>query len=213
MLVISPHLGDGVLALGSVLAASPGSTVATVCTGTPPPDPSGQRPVCPSVEALDRAVSAGLDEDAEALGVLSCKHLHLDFYDERYGLPRTPRLLSTVLADAVKSLPFCLPVAPFGLGPPDHQMVSDCVLDAADQLTLSRLWVYEDQTCPATEEGPDAVSRRAAIERRGWHLGQLKPAERLGDAEVVAKAKYRSRQFLQSHGVDVVGAKVWLLRR
>ncbi|MCU1401379.1 MAG: glcNAc-PI de-N-acetylase family protein [Acidimicrobiales bacterium] len=214
MLVISPHLGDGVRALGYALAISPGSTVATVCTGSPPADPTAQRSMSAAVEGLDRELSSALAEDAEALALLNCKHLHLDFFDERYELPRTPRLLRSVLADTITSLPSCQPVGPFGLGSPDHQLVADCVLDAADQLGLARLWMYEDDLCRSAAEAPEnGASRRTAIERRGWHLSALQLEENGCDTAISSKRAYRSRQWLPTHEKANADARVWVLKR
>ncbi|MCU1365109.1 MAG: LmbE-like protein [Ilumatobacteraceae bacterium] len=214
MIVISPHLGDGVVALGCALAASPGSTIATVCTGSPRPDPTTPRAVPHAFEAFDRALTSGLSEDAEAVALLNCKAVHLDFFDERYELPRTPRLLRSVLADTISSLPSCQPVGPFGFGPPDHQLVSDCVLDAADQLGLFRLCMYEDRMCCTPGEPPEADgARRAAMERRGWHLAVLSLEDTRCDVGVSAKRAYRSRHCSPEMGEMVADTKVWLLRR
>lgn len=127
--VVSPHLDDGVLGCGNVLAAHPGSTVITVFAGRPPRRDR--------LTGWDRAsgftadvdvVAARREEDRAALRLLGAIPLWLDFLDAQYGDPPAVAALTAALDAALRAVRPRVVLVPLGLFHSDHELASQAVL-------------------------------------------------------------------------------------
>lgn len=186
--VVSPHLDDGVLSCGHLLAACPGSRVVTVFSG-------GPKRVW-RLPAWDRAsgvFSPGADvmgvrrhEDDEALAVLGAGPERLGFWDSQYrsrarrrGMVVGEELLQAVadrLLALVRTSTTIRWFVPLGLVHEDHELTAEACRRVAGSLgptepmgTVGAVqWVgYEDQ--PYAAERPELVADvLARLDGAGW---------------------------------------------
>jgi LmbE family N-acetylglucosaminyl deacetylase len=156
--VISPHLDDGVLSCGDLLADHPGSVVVTAFAGHPPAYP-------PRTSWDERAgfdpgadvVAARRREDARALAELGASPRWLDFPDTQYGAKPSRRDLADALTAALDDISPDIVVAPLGLFHDDHILTGDAALDVLGRRLSWRWLLYAD----AIYRGlPDLVERR-----------------------------------------------------
>jgi len=122
-LVISPHLDDAVFSLGQYLAGHPGTAVATVFAGRPDRSVTGiwdRR--CGFADGRE-AMAARRAEDIEALAVLGCEAVHLDFYDRQYGRPATDERIGAAIRRLISERQPSTVLGPVGLVHPDHEQV------------------------------------------------------------------------------------------
>jgi LmbE family N-acetylglucosaminyl deacetylase len=142
-LVISPHLDDAVFSLGQYLAGRPGTAVATVFAGRPDRSATGiwdQR--CGFPDGRE-AMTARRAEDIEALAVLRCEAVHLDFYDLQYGRPATDEQISAAIRRLISERQPSTVLGPVGLVHPDHQQVGRVWRPVARQAALASI-AYEE---------------------------------------------------------------------
>ncbi|MCW7538472.1 PIG-L family deacetylase [Aquabacterium sp. A7-Y] len=145
LLVVSPHLDDGVFSCGQLLAAHPGSTVLTVFAGAPADEALrtewDQR--CGFANSCE-AVAARHQEDREALAVLGARPVWLSFLDSQYLATPDPEEIASALLACLDALPCDAVVVPMGLFHSDHTLVHEACMAAA-QARPERLWLaYED---------------------------------------------------------------------
>jgi LmbE family N-acetylglucosaminyl deacetylase len=191
--VISPHLDDGVLSCGDLLAGRPGSVVVTAFAGRPSAYPSltgwDERA---GFEAGADVVAARRLEDERALSVLGAHPCWLDLPDPQYGSKPTRRDLAAALAAAVdEALPEVV-VMPLGLFHDDHILTSDASLDVLRQRP-SLVWlVYADAIYRRL---PDLVDRRLqALGDSGLVLNEVRvPSGIASHQKRRAVACYRSQ--------------------
>lgn len=146
LLVVSPHLDDGVFGCGALLAAHPGSTVLTVFAGAPPeglPLADWDRR-CGFHRTAD-VVPARRAEDRAALARLQARPLWLDFLDDQYagavpGASAPPDTLRRALQAAIDELDPDAAVLPMGLFHSDHARVHEAGL-ALLRATPARRWL------------------------------------------------------------------------
>src|SRR3954469_18908439 len=85
VVLVSPHLDDGVLSCGELLAGHPGACLVTVFAGRPGPMAlTGWDRDC-GFSAGDDVVGARRAEDRAACEVLGATAVWLDFLDAQYG--------------------------------------------------------------------------------------------------------------------------------
>ncbi len=145
VLVVSPHLDDGVFGCGDLLSLHPGGVVVTVFAGSPKPD-------CPLTD-WDRAcgfltpaeaMRARRTEDSAALALLDARPVWLHFADAQYGSAAradeiAQRLDAVVRAESARTVAF-----PLGLFHEDHRATSDAMLGLSAH-THDRTWLlYAD---------------------------------------------------------------------
>ena len=124
-LVISPHLDDAVLGCGHLLAACPGTTVATVFAGRPDayPDPPERWDGVCGFGPGDEVHAARRAEDAAALAVLDAAPVWLDAVEHSHlerARPWGGAALVEALEAVLDAVDPTIVLAPFGLGNPDH---------------------------------------------------------------------------------------------
>jgi LmbE family N-acetylglucosaminyl deacetylase/glycosyltransferase involved in cell wall biosynthesis len=170
VLVLSPHLDDAVLSCGEVLAARPGSVVATVFTEHDPAL-AGATPwdrECGFAPG-DDVMGVRRREDEQALGVLAARPVWLGLVESQYT-PERPapaeieRLLDGVLERQLQHTV----LVPLGITHGDHELVSDVALELAARHPDREWLLYEEVPYRADADALDR--RRAALAARGIEL-------------------------------------------
>jgi len=166
LVVVSPHLDDGVFSCGDLLARSASSTVITVCTGLPenPARLTSWDQQCGFLTARS-ALRTRLDENREALRLLGSKGVELGLPDSQYVRDWHPfiPLLRESLKNAIARLHPRQVVMPLGLFHDDHIRVSDVLLSLL-YLFPAAVWLaYEDVPYRAR---PAAVAQRLSVIRQ-----------------------------------------------
>ena len=126
VLVISPHLDDGVFGCGRWLAAHPGSTVLTVFAGAPDAahaltDWDARSGFASGAEA----VRLRREEDRRALEMLGATPCWLDFADSQYGRSPSVDALAEALGRELRARRPAVVLYPLGLFHSDHLLVHD----------------------------------------------------------------------------------------
>ena len=94
LVVLSPHLDDGVLSCGALLSSHPGSVVATTHAGRPRDDLPGQWDIACGFGTASEAMDARLAEDKRALAVLGATAAYCPALDSQYPSSATIRRLA-----------------------------------------------------------------------------------------------------------------------
>lgn len=168
LVVVSPHLDDGVFSCGDLLARSAFSTVITVCTGLPE-DPAQTTPwdrQCGFATARS-AMAQRLEENRAALKLVGSQGLELGLPDSQYVPDWRPfiPILRESLKNALARLQPGTVVMPLGLFHEDHIRVSDSLLALRDLFPAAVWLAYEDVPYRAR---PAAVTQRlTAIRQHG----------------------------------------------
>lgn len=194
LLVISPHLDDAVLSCGGVLAAHPGSTVATVQTAHDPALAGGT--------AWDRSCgfAPGDDvmavrraEDRAALRLVGASPRWLGLVEGQYRPAPDVAGIRSALADLLAADDARLVLFPLGLGHTDHVAVSDVVVELA-ATDPARTWVaYDDLPYRALFPG-EVEQRLATMAGRGVTAEPLDlPADPDRRRKLAAVRRYRSQ--------------------
>lgn len=194
ILVLSPHLDDGVFGCGRLLASVSGATVATLFAGRPA---AGAE-----LTEWDRAAgfAPGEDvigrrrgEDLRALELLGAHARWLELRDHQYG--PSPRLeeVGHCIADLLEEDTRRAVFFPLGLFHSDHRLVSDAALSLLPDHPERRWVAYEDALYRRIR---GLVTERVEVLRgRGLSPAPLAFAEAAGAAEAkrAAVARYRSQ--------------------
>ena len=145
IVVISPHLDDGVFACGRLLASHPGSVVITVF--------AGKRPSYAEVTPWDAlagfapgedVVAARREEDRRALGLLAARPVWLPFLDSQYGETPTVERVAESLQATLEELGRRMVLAPLGVFHSDHLLASEAALAVAQRLPDLDWHLYAD---------------------------------------------------------------------
>jgi len=154
LVVVSPHLDDGVLSCAGLLRANPQSHVLTVLAG----GPSQINPItgwdrsC-GFNAGDDVLGARRDEDRAAVSELGGDSVQLGYWDSQYRNttydypgPAGDALIAEITDSLVEVLAALSPdvvVSRIGILHEDHRDVALAAFNAASRLPLE-WWVYED---------------------------------------------------------------------
>jgi LmbE family N-acetylglucosaminyl deacetylase len=122
VLVVSPHLDDGVLSCGDLMAAHPGARLVTVFAGRPESGPlTDWDRDCGFAEG-DDVVAARRAEDEAACAALGAVPIWLDFLDDQYARePASLDAIEAALRDIVRAEQPDTIYIPLGLVHPDHK--------------------------------------------------------------------------------------------
>jgi LmbE family N-acetylglucosaminyl deacetylase len=176
LVVISPHLDDGVLSCGDLLAAHPGAVVITAFAGRPA--------VYPPLTSWDErggfedgadVVAARRSEDEQALAVLGARPCWLPFPDPQYGARPSRRDVAEALSAALDTMSPETVAMPLGIFHDDHILASDAAIEAAfdaRRRQAAPTWlVYADAIYRPL---PDLVDRRLQeLGERGLSLREV----------------------------------------
>src|SRR3954466_4699262 len=148
LLVISPHLDDGVLGCGEMLAMCPGSVVLSLFAG-PGQDPAActEWDAACGFTSARHALAVRVTEDDAALGLLNALPSRLEFPDDQYR-QAGERVNLQQLADAIRTAvdhyqPRTVAI-PFGLFHRDHALAHDASLRVARNANRCTWLAYED---------------------------------------------------------------------
>lgn len=212
VLVVSPHLDDAVLSVGSFLASWPGAWVLTVFAGTPSPAKVTSFDVhCGFVDS-DVAMPARWDEDDRALAAVGARPLRASLLDGQYDPERdsdeTIKSICKVLHRSVLSLTPTRVLVPLGLAHPDHELVSIAATIVAREWEEIELWAYED--VPSRVLWPEQVP--IALDR--WKAAGFDPVLGfMGGGDNTAKRAavgcYTSQLWALNHDVLYVPERTW----
>jgi LmbE family N-acetylglucosaminyl deacetylase len=193
LVVISPHLDDGVLSCGDLLAEHPGADMVTVFAGRPrayPPLTSWDERG--GFEEGADVVAARREEDRRALTVLGARPTWLPFPDPQYGSRPDRREVADALIAALDALAPDAVALPLGIFHDDHILTGDAAIDALGRRPSPTWLVYADAIYRRV---PDLVERRLRdLSGRGLTLRELDaPGIGVGDRKRRAVACYRSQ--------------------
>ncbi len=160
VVVVSPHLDDGVFSCGELLAEHPGAVVITTLAGRPPAAVGlTEWDAAAGFRAGDDVVGARREEDREALRILGATPVWLDFCDSQYGRPPDPGRLSAALEGAVRAARPTAVFVPLGLFHSDHALTHEAGLAAWRRLSRRprvEAGAGGGPACPAVGEGGPA---------------------------------------------------------
>ena len=145
MLVISPHLDDGVFSCGRWLAGHPGSIVLTVFAGAPGAE-SGLTDWdarCGFASGTE-AVRLRREEDRRALEVLQASPCWLEFTDSQYGPGPSVEAVADALRRELQVRRPAVVLYPLGLFHSDHRLVHEACRAALAGTAGIEAAAYED---------------------------------------------------------------------
>jgi LmbE family N-acetylglucosaminyl deacetylase len=158
LVVISPHLDDGVLGCGDLLAENPGGVMVTVFAGQPPryPPLTSWDERGGFEEGAD-VVAVRREEDRRALTALGARPVWLPFPDPQYGSrPNTREVADALIAALDEIVPDAVAM-PLGIFHDDHILAGDAAIDALGRRPSWAWLVYADAIYRRV---PDLVDRR-----------------------------------------------------
>jgi LmbE family N-acetylglucosaminyl deacetylase len=193
--VVSPHLDDGVLSCGALLAANPGAVVITALAGGPRhwKKPTPWDAAC-GFRNGDNVVAVRRAEDREALLLLHAMPLWLDFWDAQYGGSPSQAALYDALRDAIDRLSPRAVFVPLGLYHGDHRLVSDSAIPLVRLGRDMDVFLYEDaiyRTLPHLTEA--ALARLSKLGIRHEKPVGLAPDARFAEMKERAVRCYGSQ--------------------
>ncbi|MGB2875425.1 MAG: PIG-L family deacetylase [Gaiellaceae bacterium] len=209
VVVVSPHLDDGVLSLGGAIASATRRgarvTILTVLAGDPESSqPAGEWDSRAGFTTEGEAVRARREEDRRACARVGAETEWLQFPDEQYGLLDDDRVSASV-RERVGNAAVLLPGFP--LAHPDHARLNALLLGRG--LGGARVGLYAEQpyalwadrSPPAGWHAPPAGLRDRLAKRRACreYVTQL---PLLGERVLAGIARYEAR-----HGGEAVS---WL---
>lgn len=151
VVVISPHLDDGVFGCGQLLVAAQQPMVVTVFAGLPDRSVSTPYDSGCGHETSAAAVKARRAEDQAACYVVQASAAHCDLLDDQYRNGHPMGVIDELCSRIAGSTHV---VAPLGICHPDHLAVSDAALSCG----FDNLWLYEE--LPYRVHRPDAAHAR-----------------------------------------------------
>jgi LmbE family N-acetylglucosaminyl deacetylase len=184
LVVVSPHLDDGVFGCSALLAAYAGAVTITVFAGRPP----ASAPLPPWDEAGgfragDDVVGARRVEDRAALRVFGARPLWLPFLDAQYGDSPGVAAIVPALESALTALDSTTVCIPLGLFHSDHVLTHTAALAVLRRHPTWQWVAYEE---PMYRRVSGALADRLATLRHAGiaatPLGSLPSSTRKRDA-------------------------------
>jgi LmbE family N-acetylglucosaminyl deacetylase len=194
IVVISPHLDDGVFACGDLLRRHPGSTVVTVFAGGPADwDDLAPWDRSAGFGPGDDVVAARRREDAAALARLEAHPLWLPFWDSQYGRPAPADAIRRALESAIRDSAPDAAILPLGLWHSDHRLTQEAARGLPSRLPRIAWFAYADAIY---RRYPDAgmAERLEELRRTGLLPTRLRtPVSRASAEKRRAAACYASQ--------------------
>ena len=162
LVVVSPHLDDGVFGCADLIRAHPGATVVTVFAGGPavwgePTDWDAAS----GFTAGEDAVARRREEDRRALAELEAHPVWLPFWDSQYGASPGADEIGAALGEVLAELAPDTVAIPLGLWHSDHRLTHEAAAPLISRHPRFEWLAYED-----------AIYRRfpesGLAERPGW---------------------------------------------
>jgi LmbE family N-acetylglucosaminyl deacetylase len=214
LVVVSPHLDDGVFGCGELLAAHPGAVVVTVFAGLP--ELGFELPEWDATCGFSNAraaVSARRREDRAALERLDAQPCWLGCYDSQYRRPVEAATIALRLARALRRHPADTIAIPLGLFHSDHHLAHQAAMQVFSTHEKIRWLLYADavyRRIPGLADERLAVlarkgvaamplpgvhrdysyEKRRAVECYASQLRGLSSSGRPGPSDVLAPERY-----------------------
>jgi LmbE family N-acetylglucosaminyl deacetylase len=173
LLVVSPHLDDGVFSCGALLATHPDAAVATVFAAIPPRGfVTGWDARCGFTSSAD-SQCARLAEDDAALASIDAIPIRLPFFDSQYERPASREAIAAALERIIVEYDVAAIAIPLGLFHSDHILTCDAGLAAMARLPERGWFVYEDalyRRIDGLAEQRFAQLREAGIDARAAEI-------------------------------------------
>ncbi|HEX5369200.1 MAG TPA: PIG-L family deacetylase [Dehalococcoidia bacterium] len=169
ILVISPHLDDGVFSCGDRLLEHPGSTAVTVFAGVP--DSYGRLSSWDEASGFaagNDVIAARRREDEAALALLGARPRWLRFLDAQYEATPCFEEVVVELRDIIADIEPAAVLSPLGLFHSDHALASRAALDVARSSLELRWFVYADAIYRCIDNLLE--QRLTALRGEGWRL-------------------------------------------
>lgn len=214
LVVLSPHLDDGVLSTGARLARHPGALVVTAFAGRPPAGgeltPWDTR--C-GFGPGDDVMGRRREEDRAALHVLQAEPLWLGFLDRQYAPSPPVADLAAALREVMEQAGPATVLVPLGLFHSDHALLHEAALVLMEAGAGQEWIAYEDvpyrrlpglveervghlhalglapERLPC-ERGPAPARKRAAVACYRSQIRGLGTADRPGHGDAFAPEGY-----------------------
>jgi LmbE family N-acetylglucosaminyl deacetylase len=179
VLVISPHLDDGVLSCADVVARNPGAIVLTIFAGAPAEDqPLEHWDRLAGFRSGAEAIRLRKEEDDLALFLLDAVPVWLDFLDAQYGSSPRSGEVAAALEDCIRVHSPDTVLFPLGLFHSDHRLAAEASLRLCGRYAERRWIAYADALYRAIPQ--QVETRIAELHARGWRLQALEPPEPAG---------------------------------
>jgi LmbE family N-acetylglucosaminyl deacetylase len=216
--VISPHLDDGVLSCGDLLAVCPGSMLVTVFAGSPLGRALTSWDEASGFSEGDDVMGCRRQEDAAACVLLGATPCWLPYLDAQYGQPATCPEIAAAIGTELDHHDVWTAIVPMGLFHDDHKLASNAALDAA-AARAARLTVYVYAEWPYHQIDGLVDARLLELHRRGFTLTPVDPIrERCQARKRRAVSCYRSqREAFSRRGLVDLGQSLrdelyWMVR-
>jgi LmbE family N-acetylglucosaminyl deacetylase len=204
LIVLSPHLDDGVFSCGEAIASAGRAVVITVFAGMPSAGSqlTAWDAAC-GFQSGDAVMAARRREDENALDRLGAIPLWLDFLDAQYGPRPSPTDIAPYLFAAIRAAwkerwinRVCFPL---GLFHSDHVLVHEATLDVIDEFPDAEWVLYEDMPYRSVDDLRDRAVDR--LHGQGIQTA-LFPSPRTGDGQ------HRKRDAVACYASQLRGLKV-----
>lgn len=215
VLVLSPHLDDGVLSCGQLMAGRPDCEVVTVFAGRPARGRqlTSYDKACGFLSAAE-AVAVRRHEDNEAVSLLGGTVSWLNFPDSQYGEAVSPASIVEALLAETGRENLSVAVGPLGLAHPDHHTTRRAFHALLAERPGLQGWAYEDLPGRVwwPEQVPDALAWWAG-------MGYTPKLGFVGTGALGHKRKavecYRSQLWALGEGLHsvLVPERYWRLER
>jgi LmbE family N-acetylglucosaminyl deacetylase len=174
VLVVSPHLDDGVFSCAYFLRSHPSASVVTVFAGAPDVDHDGYNSMTTGEGHAPDAIAVRREEDRVALGELDARPIWLDLLEAEYSAYRPPtdylEAISEEIVRVIGDVGAASVIAPLGLVHHDHVAVSNACRAIWQRLDVE--W-YAYLDLPYGAAHPRLVARRLRLLRRHARLVEL----------------------------------------
>jgi len=145
LMVLSPHLDDGVFSCAELLSLVSGATVVTICAAVPPiSDVLPEWDAAAGFANAQQAVAARREEDRQALALLHAQPYWLDFCDSQYGVAPDAARVAAVLAVVMHAQHPDSVLIPAGLFHADHRLTHRAALIVRRDFAHLNWFMYED---------------------------------------------------------------------
>jgi LmbE family N-acetylglucosaminyl deacetylase len=215
LVVVSPHLDDGVFGCSALLAADGDAVGVTVFAGRPPaPAPLPPWDEAAGFRAGDDVIGVRRAEDRAALQVFGAQPVWLPFLDAQYGQSPGVAAIVPALESALTALDTATVCIPLGLFHSDHVLAHTAALIV---LRRHRTWQWVAYEEPMYRRVPGALTDRlAALCSAGivvTPLGSVPSPERKREAVACYASQLRALATPGRPGVaDALGPeRYWAL--
>lgn len=144
LLVLSPHLDDGVFSCGALLATHPDAVVATVFAAIPPRGFLTDWDAHCGFASSAESQCARLAEDDAALASIDAMPVRLPFFDSQYERPASREAIAAAIERLIAEYDAAAIAIPLGLFHSDHVLTSDACLAVMDRLPQRGWFAYAD---------------------------------------------------------------------